>query len=159
MSPNRRFTTAPIFDPTGNYLHAAGKHLLRNRGFQVGYRKPPVAYRTPRVCTYCLVPMILWLTRPKFYTFGQRIYQWLTRLSKKSRSRQLLVSLDWSWSRQPQKFPVSFSLGLDKHKIYQSWWVSVSTTTKFPTLDESRSRQPKNFPVSMSLGLDNHRIS
>ena len=67
------------------------------------------------------------------------------RLSMKSRSRQLLFSLGWSRSRQPQKFPVSMSLGLDNHRISQSRWVSVST--------------PQNFPVSMSLGLDNHRIS
>ena len=77
----------------------------------------------------------------------------------KSRSRQLLFSLGWSQSRQPQKFPVSMSLGLDNHRISQSRWVSVSTTTKFPSLDESRSRQPQNFPVSMSLGLDKHRNS
>ena len=67
------------------------------------------------------------------------------RLSMKSGSRQLLFSLGWSRSRQPQKFPVSMSLGLDNHRISQSRWVSVST--------------PQNFPVSMSLGLDNHRIS
>ena len=53
------------------------------------------------------------------------------RLSMKSRSRQLLFSLGWSRSRQPQKFPVSMSLGLDNHRISQSRWVSVSTTTEF----------------------------
>ena len=108
------------------------------------------------------------------------------RLSMKSRSRQLLFSLGWSRSRQPQKFPVSMSLGLDNHRISQSrWvsvstpqnfpvsmslgldnhrisqsrWVSVSTTTEIPSLDESRSRQPQNLIVSMSLGLNINRIS
>ena len=81
------------------------------------------------------------------------------RLSMKSRSRQLLFSLGWSRSRQPQKFPVSMSLGLDNHRISQSRWVSVSTTTEIPSLDESRSRQPQNLIVSMSLGLNINRIS
>merc|ERR1711989_13142 len=47
------------------------------------------------------------------------------RLSMKSRSRQLLFSLGWSRSRQPQKFLVSMSLGLDNHRNSVS--VSVST--------------------------------
>ena len=67
---------------------------------------------------------------------------------------------DSRWSLGLDNFcSVSAGLGLDNHRNSQSRWVSVSTTTKFPSLDESWSRQPQNFPVSMSLGLDNHRIS
>ena len=56
------------------------------------------------------------------------------------------------------EFPSLYESRSRHHRISQSRWVSVSTTTKFPSLDESPSRQPQNFPVSMSLGLDNHRI-
>ena len=41
----------------------------------------------------------------------------------------------------------------------QSQLVSVSTSSKFPSLDESQSWYPVNFPVSMSLGLDICKIS
>ena len=41
----------------------------------------------------------------------------------------------------------------------QSRLVSVSTSSKFPSLNEFRSRHPPNFQVSMSLGLDIQQIS
>ena len=63
-----------------------------------------------------------------------------TRVSMESRYRHLLPSLDWSRSRHPANFPVSMSLSLDIYKIFQSRWVSVSTSVKFPSLDESRYR-------------------
>ena len=54
--------------------------------------------------------------------------------------------------------PVSISLGLDNHLIFQSRLVSVSTTLKNSSLEESRSRQLENFRVSTGLGLDNLKI-
>ena len=67
--------------------------------------------------------------------------QRIARLSSKSRSQQLLSSLDQSRSRQPLNFPVSMSLGLDNLKIFKSQLVSVSTTLEKLSLGKSRSRQ------------------
>ena len=50
----------------------------------------------------------------KFKT--SRMLQSIARVSSKSRSRQLLESLDQSRSRQPTNFPVSISLGLETLK-------------------------------------------
>ena len=77
------------------------------------------------------------------------------KVSSKSRSRQLLSSLDQSRSQQPLNCPVSIGLGIDNLQNFQSRRVSVSTTWKFQSLDWSRSRQLENFWVSESLGLDN----
>ena len=52
------------------------------------------------------------IMRSKWGGGGQRI----ARVSSKSRSRQLLESLDQSRSRQPTNFPVSISLGLETLK-------------------------------------------
>ena len=54
--------------------------------------------------------------------------QRIARVSSKSRSRQLLPSLDQSRSRQPLNFPVSIGLGIDNLEKIQSRRVSVSTT-------------------------------
>ena len=57
--------------------------------------------------------------------------QWVSKLSIKSRSRQLLMSLGRSRSRQPLNFLVSNSLGLDISLNFQSRKVSVSTSFVF----------------------------
>ena len=49
--------------------------------------------------------------------FGLSPFQRSARLSMKSRSRQLLFSLGWSRSRQPQNLIVSMSLGLNINRI------------------------------------------
>jgi hypothetical protein len=59
------------------------------------------------------------------------------RLSKKSRSRQLLLSLAWSRSRQPLNCPVSESLDLDNHSKSKSQKISVSTTFKILPRDHN----------------------
>ena len=51
------------------------------------------------------------------------------------------------------------SLSLDIYKIFQSHWVSVSTSVKFPSLNESESRHLWKCSVSMSLGPDICKIS
>ena len=71
--------------------------------------------------------------------------QRVARLSKKSRSRHLLLSLDESRSRHPPKLPVS-NESRSRHP------------PKLPVSDESRSRHLLNFMVSMSLGLDIFQI-
>jgi hypothetical protein len=55
-------------------------------------------------------------------------WQGSVRLSKKSRSRQLLLSFSWSWSRQPHNCSVSKSLSPDILGYFQSRKVSVSIT-------------------------------
>jgi len=61
----------------------------------------------------------------------------------------------WCWRRQSESLDgVSVSTSLAQSRL-----VSVSTSSKFPSLDESRSRHPANFQVSMSLGLDILEIS
>ena len=80
---------------------------------------------------------------PKCHAFLERyLIQRSARLSKKSRSRQLLMSL-----------------GLDNHKIVRSRRVSVSTTSYLNGLKESWYRQLWNPKVSASLGLDNFENS
>ena len=71
--------------------------------------------------------------------------QRVARLSKKSRSRHLLLSLDESRSRHPPKLSVS-NESRSRHP------------PKLPVSDDSRSRHLLNFMVSMSLGLDIFQI-
>ena len=78
------------------------------------------------------------------------------KVSSKSRSRQLLSSLDESRSRQPVNFPVSLSLGLDNLKILWSRWVSVSTTSKNSSLVKSRSR---DFEIWVSVSVSTTRLT
>ena len=60
-----------------------------------------------------------------------QVDQRLVRLLKKSRSRQLLLSLGQSRSQQPLNFVISKSLGLANSQNIQSWKVSVSASFFF----------------------------
>jgi hypothetical protein len=80
--------------------------------------------------------------------------QGLARLSKKSRSQQLLTNLTQSRSQQPPISLVSKSLILDNHDFLEYRKVSVTTTTKFPVLDIFISLVHyilNNFQLSLGL--------
>ena len=86
-----------------------------------------------------------YVTYDIFYALFLKIifirYQRSARVSKKSRSRQLLPSLGKSRSRKT----LNCSLGK----------VSVSRDLKICSLEKSRSRRNRKFESRKSLGLDN----
>ena len=75
-----------------------------------------------------LMSIITVVITPARVTSGASSVQGSARLSKKSRSRQLLLSLSRSRSRQPHIWSVSKSLSLDNWGFFESRKVSVSTT-------------------------------
>ena len=87
----------------------------------------------------CDVGLVKYLSITANEWFGR--WQRSTRVSKKSRSRQLLPSLRKSRSRKT----LNYSLGK----------VSVSIDLKICSLEKSRSRRNRKFESRKSLSLDN----
>jgi hypothetical protein len=95
-----------------------------------------------------------------FNIFGGHICntsQGSARLSKKSWSRQLLLSLAWSWSRQPPKYPVSRSLGIDNLRYFKSLVVSFLTPNH--SEGEFRKGVPKIILFSNRPQLTSYGVS
>ena len=110
------------------FLHNPFSCIYKGNG-----RQKEEIYTDLKKCTqtyFAGLPVFPGLSR-SFHLFRVALCRWLARLSIKSRSQQILLSLGWSRSFHPQNFLVSKSLRLDISKNFCSEKVSVSWSLVF----------------------------